>query len=786
MLPITFSSLTTLLLTGIAIAQTPSLPHTGIEFLHDYAQKKRFQTQTVDTLRADIAEVMKQDLAALREEVDADAAQRTDMLSRSRFELISQDLAHFAALTGDDDAARRTALILQTLARNADEIPEPAEFEFHWWSKAVPSHAVVAYALLSDRTPSPFDPEGRAAVESWLSRPAYLVTRKGQELRLTNITPYGLRHAVGTAIVLNDPQLIRDVIRVIDRLYSAEYFHADGMWYEGAISYHAQTIGNIDGVLWLIEHLWTDPAGYTDTTLGLKLDHTNLRDRWPMLVKAKQVLKATVLPDGRRYPVGDTYGEKPRTITTDHLHNIELWHYGFFALTQGNTQNATQVGLQFSPQTLGTPFGGGHRHGDRLGMTLFAAGDEVFPDAGYAYRPPNNRYYHMNVVAHNVPWVWSADHDYKALAGLWNRPALLVYDDGKTSEGHVQLIEASVPGPPEMHVTMRRRLLMLIRVDDSRAYTIDVSHLRGGETHQWFLRQSENEDCTMTCGLPLESHEGTLKDYLESTGETRGIPDYRELMRDPQTAAGTKAFDFAWTGAGSGSTVHAFVNAVPDSDVIFSRVPRLRPTEQDASKRNDFPGWHFQRRRIVSDAETVTRFAAVYDANRAGQAATVADVVWMDNGAEVTLADGRTDHIKITLREDQPCLVEVTRYGEDKTSQWVYTLSDHTIELPLFGATRENPDVTRNSLFVRGTPADIRDLAERWITIVRGDGSARGMRVESCRSLASDLQQIKVHDDPGFEVTGSGIRELFYPHCGEVIPGGATVRIVRSQWTPAR
>lgn len=584
-------------------------PIPGLDMLHSTPDRSSYRQQTEQSLREAVAEIMALSEEELVRQAREDAVQRKGPTDRCQFERLSQNLGQLYHKTGDQTAARRAAIILYVLADDGTRFNAPNTLGFHDLANFVPLFALLGYNFIYkvpvwDELSSEYDHDVREMVEGWISQMAWLQAKLGQNHELNNLAPFGIARGVGSAIVLNDAELIRANIRLIDRMLSGNHFHIDGTWREGTLSYHAQVHGRLNQAISLIEKQWSDPVGYEDQLLGLSLDRTEISVRWPIWSKSKQALETARYPDGRLVPFGDTHWSSPGQIKAELLHNIELWHYGLFGLTGGDTDEATQVILQFP--AINSGMFGGHRHADSLAMILFATGDDILPDAGYAFKPANYRYYHMNLKAHNIPWVWSDKHNYRETNGHWARSALLAYDPGNHCDKQVQIIEATAPGPVEWEVDTRRRLLMLIAVANNRAYTFDLSRLKGGQTHEWYLRQSENEDCDLVTELNLEQQaDAHLGDYLTRISQTEGVPVYRDLQREPRVGNGSQPFKFTWTGKKSGSSLHAWLNNVSDSEVFFTRVPRVRPTQQDANQKDNYPGWHLSRRFITNTFEAL-------------------------------------------------------------------------------------------------------------------------------------------------------------------------------------
>ena len=346
----------------------------------------------------------------------------------------------------------------------------------------------------------------RDVVEAWFRKSAFdfrdycgaTATRR----TLHNCVPYSVRRVAGAGVVLNDPSVVRAVIPALDRFFrSGASFHSDGMYSEGALVYHGMVTSNNRVALDFLARQWRDPAGYTDTEYGLSLDRTDLQQlRYPFLARAETMGRILRFPDGSPVALHDHYRRKPGEF--EEQQNIELYDYGHFSLTRAATPNGMQAHLHFCPVSTH-----GHIHQDRLQLILWSAGRELLPDTGYAKNA--HRYHFTTYAGHNLSLPVGGDGTpapgWPPDAWEWLRSGLLAYDPGDVSGKTVQFVAAQSPGPAHEKIAVRERKLLLVAVDEERSYLFDVFHLRGGTLHQSFLRQQEDEDCTMECSLDFGS-----------------------------------------------------------------------------------------------------------------------------------------------------------------------------------------------------------------------------------------------------------------------------------------
>lgn len=734
-----------------------------------------------------------------------EAAKATHLNSRPNLEILAQRMCLLYRKTGNAVAARRAAIAMYQMAEHYPSVSKTVSgSSFNAYGSCLPVSCVYGYDSIYDANvvwQQLFDETGenyQAVIEQWFRNALddYHIYYDG--MFFGNVTPYGIKNAIGTAIVLNDPKRIRQYLAWTDRLMSGVFYHSDGMWGEGTVDYHTVTYNNIGEMINLLSTSYTDPPDYD----GEKIDYRNLRGRWPMLTVAGRIQNLMKFPDGRKISVNDTGFEDPATkkatdpISASRLGNIELNHFGLYALTCGDTSDAAQISLSLNPQAEGLPYSGGHYHANQLGITLWGGGMEVLPDAGYPYERRSNGMFHMSAPAHNTVWVWDADaaQSYDERAGQSTRAALLAYDDGTASDRVVMLAEGSQPGPAGDNVQIKRRLLMSVQIDGNRSYFVDISRLKGGQAHELYLRASEEEDCDLQSSLQLTEQKGTLAEYLKGIGRTEGLNLYRNLMRTPWVGDGEQDFWYAWTGKNSGTTVKAFMSGASDGEVYFSRIPTLRRTQNKTELQDAYPGWHLYRRRIVTP-DDITRYGAVYETYRQSQQGLVQSVRFTNaqphdemSGAVVVTSERYVDIIYYS-NDTEPRTVNgntfsgqaaVLRIDRAGNPVWGYVYGEGSIRsasgAELSGVPEQKLTVTgADSHTITAEKPPSGSLAGQWLMTAFGDGSGYGLKISR-----TDGAVIMTEQTVPFALEESGVRMLYYPSTEKgsyqprIIDGGVT------------
>ncbi|MEG1875291.1 MAG: heparinase II/III family protein, partial [Angelakisella sp.] len=727
-----------------------------------------------------------------------DAATRITLDIHPQYETYARQLCQKYAETKDEKYARAAILIMNTFAESYDEVPHRVTDNdlFHAHGKFIPVHCLFGYDLIYNSPEWEKDgKEYRETVEGWFRTSFMNLYQLSNDVYLSNIVPYGIRNMAGFAVIMNDPDAVRLMLPWLDTMLSGRQFHADGMWQEGTIAYGQQVVGNIQPVLNLLASCYQDPEGYVDSVLGLQLHHTDLSARWPMLSKSMALKEALKFPNGTTVGIHDTWtnGQKSNEkvnhpgmpLLKNNLNNIELWHFGHFALTQGDIKNATQVHMTFPPLAEGLPYAAGHYHGNHLGIILWGSGMEMLPDSGYPKGA--NRYFNMDTQSHNTSWVWHQDAEpYKERESHFMRPSLLAYDDGTTSGKEVQLLEASSVGTKGDMVDMKRRLLFMVRTQENRSYVLDLQRLKGGEAHELFLHASEDESCAMTTSLKTTEHNtSTLADYLKETGHEEGLKKFRPMFRKPAVAEGDEDFSFKWVGNDTGTSLHVFMNGVEDSEAIFSKASTNRRTLNAAEKMNSFPNWHFYRRCLV-EQEDITRFGAVYETCAKDEAGLVKSVTWTDAEDDdpmtqiATIEHGSFIDTVYISDDTQERTVEGIQFAgkaaiarkDSRTGHyvWGYVYGEGHIyagDLKAEGkqdlrytavSTVSNLEPGKpNSITVNEALANSK-LKGVWLRTELSDGSGYGMKITGISG-----SEISVHDTVPFKITDEGVTSLYFP-----------------------
>jgi hypothetical protein len=727
----------------------------------------------------------------------------------------AKDMGRLYGMTGDEQYARRAAVIILALA---EAFPHWSVREDHAWYgryiltkrpwewrtgiwacqwSEMPINCVFAYDLtydsaVWDELANEHGKNSRRAVEDWF-RAAYQMIFEYQEDRgnnFGNLHPYTIRKVVAAGRVLNDPDMVHSMVPWFDGVVKS-YFGFDGMGREGTLGYHGQTQWNLDRAMRAIEG-YTDPPGYVDTKLGIKLDNADMLVRFPILKKAQEISETTRFPDGSLVTMHDTTWHRHGSDTLSAATNIELNGLGHFALGYGEGLNATQVHLHFCPLT-----GGSHYHQDRLAMILWAAGGEVLPDIGYARNNLCYRYFATGSLSHNMSYAgWNEPRKQpknefqpgQLNTDSWAKSSLLAYDPGDASNKQVQLVEAESPGPQWQGIDISRRLIMLIALDEQRSYVFDLFRLRGGDWHESILRPSADEDCDEQCDIPISPRPGTLAGEAVEYGE-RGPAGtgYRNIIHDLRVGDGSQDATVTWKTKETGRSVRCFLMGQSGTEFILARAPLVRPAKNTPSERDKYQGPYLMRRH-TKGLELTSRFAAVYEAWPEGGKPVVDRVEWLRPEPADSLCAAlrihvgdRADLIYVSADDTPRHVGDISLSGpvavvsmQAGRTSWAYLYGAGSIEAPglsLKGQQNLKAPLKRvlreekNGVNAFEVAADLtaETLQNVWLRIVHGDGSAHGYRIEDIQATEGG-SRVLIAGEPGFEMTPTGMKMLYPPH----------------------
>jgi hypothetical protein len=541
---------------------------------------------------------------------------RRDYLVRGYLEARTRDLALLYALTGDKDCARRAALLLDRFAQvfpgycyhydypfRQKEIYDgavpPAQFRANyrtarwtWWAYMdVPTPLVEAYDWIRDSGALEALSRERGLnvaerIETDLFRNAAEQVMANPE-EYSNMSPGMWRSLIQVGRVLGEPRYVHEPVRRLRRFVAEQFFY-DGSWHEGAPSYAAQTVGNLEEAVAALKG-YSDPPGYKDPQDGTHFTNLDPVADLPVLRLANRDLQQMRLPDGRLVPVHDTWWfnkRQPLAATQPYL----LPALGHACLGGGEGTRQTQLHLTWSG-------GYGHQHADGLSLLLFAEGWEMLSDLGYTHT--RYRSWASATAAHNTVVIDGANQ----ASGSRKEPSdgsLRWFD---TSDPHVQVVSVDNLRAYPGKATIYRRSLVLIDAGEGRRYAVDLFEAAGGTVHDYFLHGDADAPCTAQTSLTL-----TPLNSLLPAGDSWRPPQNEDDMR--ASRPGDYAYGFlrdlreaavpagvalpvtfitsAGTDSASAPSLRVTLFPEADSRLILGTDPSIRPAHEDDAKLDQF------------------------------------------------------------------------------------------------------------------------------------------------------------------------------------------------------
>jgi hypothetical protein len=516
-------------------------------------------------------------------------------LAREYFARAAHQLAQLYHATKEQPYAQRAALILDRFAQvypgycvhydypfkqkifySGDQtfpypVPDYRAAKWSWWAYMdIPENLILAYDLIKNS--GALSVEQKTRIENDFFRASVNFVRSYPPA-LTNMDPTMLRGLIAAGRVLPDPEYIHDAVRRIGLLVQKQFF-ADGVWREGAISYHNQTIHGLDQLIHLLDG-YTDPDGYQHPN-DEPFKNLSLSEQFPILKKAQQVPEMAQYPNGHFVAFHDTWAREKKDPLFASIPYI-LPAFGHACLGRGEGTHQMQLHLHFSG-------GYGHQHADLLNLTLFSHGRERLSDIGYTHT--RHRAWTIGTLSHNTVTVNGKDQNF----GSERHPSdgnLLLFIPGDDT---FQAVEADGHRAyPDMDVY--RRLLLLIGVSPTDAYAVDLFQVVGGERHEYILTGDADSDGAITHDLakmpygPTLLPEGitaTLPTGESVPGDAQGHNIGYAYIRQVEQAAVTSSWIAQFTSAETPDgavRLHSLTHT--DGTLFTAQAPSIRRAQEN-------------------------------------------------------------------------------------------------------------------------------------------------------------------------------------------------------------
>lgn len=742
---------------------------------------------------------------------------RTYYLARARFDAKDYlgkavfDLAAAYRLSGDQAYARRAAVLLYALAEAypawnvMHDYPKPggkypvknAKPPYttwngvwaRWWYYEIPTPLIHAYDLLYDS--GVFETLAiergmtisaiRGTIENKFFRSAIDFVLTYKEI-YTNASPPIYIGLIAAGRVMGDPVLVHEGVDRAATLYRTQ-FYADGIWNEGAISYHWMTLNYMQRVLAYAEG-YSDPAKYIPAKNMRPFANLSMSTQFPIISRAQTAPLQLVWPNGRAVAVHDSWPKE--TYPNTHSHGpMLLSHYGHARLTAPQANGGElQTHLHFSGAS-------GHAHADNLSLILYSHGEEMLPDIGYTWTLW--RFWAASTMSHNTVSV-----DHKEIRPDRRSGVVTLLSQ---RPGEMQVIEVSQPWSFDTHMQDYRRRLTLVPVDDDDAYVIDVFNVTGGRYHDYFLHGHAERPQEAKVSLALSSIPGTLlgdgvtyrlpRSHSDRGETANGYPVAYAMIRQLQGATTNEAFRVDWQFKDQTTpALRTHVLGQTNTRIVLGQSPQIRPVgeqfKESEEKLDDY--WRptlVLRREGASTLKS--RFVVIHEPLgnepliervEVSQESPLVIKVVRRGGVDWVLCD--------TLGEDQTLQINglpitaraalVRQTGNQPTS--VSTIaSPHALRAKVLRTIRDDTQALygiETSLHYSSTD----QLAGQAARIIVSDGTGQAFIIRKAEATSAGTM-LWLDSDPGFNCTAPGVEYSFYPV--RTIPGQARVEIDRFQ-----
>ena len=720
-------------------------------------------------------------------------------VARMYFSDAAHQLGKLYYLTGNPAFARRAALILDRFAQvypgycarfdapfrtkvvfeGDHTFPYPVSpylaAKWDYWAYGdIPSNLIFAYDLV--RESGQIDDEMQRRIEDDLFHGSVRFVRS-YPITLSNMDPAILRGLISAGRVLGEPAYVHESVQWIGDLIRKQFF-VDGMWREGAVSYHNQTVEGLVSVMDLLTG-YSDPKGYSNPESGERYDNLDLLDSFPFFERARRIPDLLRYPNGRLVAVHDTWAWQERAPTTETAPHL-LAGVGHAWLGRGNGAYQMQAHLHFSGAY-------GHAHADLLSISLFSHGQERLSDIGYTWT--HQRQWASSTLSHSTVVVNGEDQ----ARGNENDPSdgnLLLFVPGNS---WFQAVAAQGNRAYPGVVRDYRRLLVMIGVSAQDAYVVDVFRVDGGTRHDYVLVGDANNDGSIETDLDRSTYGETLLppdvEVVFPSGET--VPGYAEghnfvygYVRDVSRAEISTPWNvvFASEGEPKGRIRTHGVSEL-DGELLFGSMPSVRRAEESEGRLDDCTMPALIHRREGKDLSSVfvnvlepfgeapfIRSVTRLGTDSDGLALKISGEGYTDylfcnpDGKRMVVGDMALDGRIGFVRERDGAVERMTLVGGRLLQKGnVHLSGEGIIRGKILGVFRKENGADLDGLVVDGNVPEGEGL--RGLTVVVKDvaGFTLGLRLSDV--VRRDGRTVLVlADDPGFEMGPDGTsRQVYFP-----------------------
>ncbi len=610
----------------------------------------------VAMLKAATAEYYNMSEKRLREQMDEEGAFNPLNVQMKEH---AYDLALLYHLTGDEQAARQAAIILDRYNQVIRKWPlkertgegrfsqDDERFKWRWdatgfYGAWIPSFVGRAFPLLYS-----YDLIYDSGMMEEVSTRENIASMLRHHIDFNetfvptygNLDHYDLRSYSQFGLLLPQPEYIHHVVQRMANLLHYG-FYVSGFWHEGTPSYHKDiTVGITRSVPALLNG-YSDPPGFVSKQDGTRFDNLNLTEKFATQFRRMwDSLGKVTLPNRICTVIHDTafvqqcWWMPPKTHSNPKLFGC----MGHAIMAKGEGENQQQAHLHFSGMH-------GHEHFDSLHIIAWSQGQEMISSTRYRPIPDDvsTREWHSMAAGQNTVVINETNqlsrlssHRRKITeidAFPFPNPRYRAYGHGDSlTDGKLRFFAAEyaavqiseAQGEEAYHdlADLYRRTLAMIEIDDQHTYLVDVFRVRGGELHDWMLHGCLEFPYTAETDLTLTDTEGKQHKYIDQLKVA--------------SLDGVANFSFAYE---TGKQSRHWLMMPEGSQLYIGRGPAMR--------RKGYNPFTFVRHSAYSSL-----FVAVHEFWGADEQPRIASVEptqmvtadVMDAGVQINLADGTRD-----------------------------------------------------------------------------------------------------------------------------------------------
>jgi len=738
---------------------------------------------------------------------------RADYYAQNYMERAAWLLACRYWLTGNEECARRAALILCRFAESFPGWPFTCDLPFqqkqfspwncpriegvrdyyvsrwyYWTYGEISTSLLAAYDLLRDWPGLKTLQNGKAipAIEHMVE---LMVTHAlGVKEEYANVS-YGVwRGAIAAGRLFNRPEWVRESLDRLRVFYESHFLH-DGCWKEPSIGYGQTLLEDSQQRLYPVLEGYVPPADASaDLRDAIRVGLAAFASARAAMERAYNLAR---LPDGRLVPVGDTWyyqkGDPPREKGSTLLPGLRLG-----ILRTGDTPDAVCAWLNSASGT-------GHEQYSILSIGLYAFGKELLSDIGYTHTRWRG-------------WTWAtASHNAVVVNGINSKPdrnydknrIRLFATDGK----RFHIVEAESDAAYEGIASRYRRTLVLVGESGEGAYLIDVFQVRGGQQHDYLLHGSSDEPSDASVqGAVLAPFDGNLMNpgvvFVEPKGENEGYaPDLGlGFIRELSAGRGDDVvlFDLRLKEQPEIGT-RSYIIPGRNATIYLGRSPQIRPAKEQDRDLDKYWRPTLCARRTGKDLKST--FLAVHEPVKGQPGILGVRSQTIPGGVLLMVDRGSSGRDYFVMAFDDPVAVSIetgdgvlgfaglwglarAREGRVVEAHFIgdrLSLGEQTLSGSkgwrgsIRAVGREVGESTRGWLEVgKEVDAKVRDAA---LLVKFPNGENRAYNVARIEATPNGSRFYLV-EDPGFDMTAAGVELRSYPQ--RTIPGTSV-----TWWLPA-